>query len=129
MKKLTIACLMAFTMLVSCKKDKDEPKSSDSRNVRYELTGTARGTYDVTYITGAGSGTNEKPTSLPWTKDIVVTVDNLGVGFSAAVLGATPGTTITGKIYVGGVEKKASPPATVQADGTAIIGGLSYVLK
>lgn len=129
MKNLLITCLIAITMLVSCKKDKDEPKNSDSKNVKYELTGTARGSYDVTYMTGSGSATVVQPTALPWTKEIVVTVDNLSVGFSAVVFGATPGTTITGKIYVGGVEKKVSEPATVQADGRAIIGGLNYLLK
>ena len=127
MKKLTIAIITVFTILVSCKKD-DNPISGDSRNIKYEITGNATGTFDATYITGSGSGANEIPTALPWSKEIVIQNGFSQVGINAAVLGATPGKTITAKIFVGGVEKK-SETATVQSNGTAIISGLSYTLK
>ena len=127
MKKLTIAIITVFTILVSCKKD-DKPISGDSRNIKYEITGNATGTFDATYITGSGSATNEIPTALPWSKEIVIQNGFSQVGINAAVLGATPGKTITAKIFVGGVEKK-SETATVQSNGTAIISGLSYTLK
>jgi GMP synthase-like glutamine amidotransferase len=119
---------MVLGEAISCSKDKDSPKPTDSRNVKYEITGNATGTFDATYITGSGTGANEIPTSLPWSKEIVVQAGVTTVSINAAVIGATLGKTITAKIYVGGVEKK-SQPATVQSNGTAIIAGLSYTLK
>lgn len=127
---LSLLLIMGITLLTSCGKDDDNNNDAkDSRNVRYELTGTARGNFDITLISGDGSGTIEKPTTLPWTKEIVAAAGTQAVGFTAAVVGATPGTTITARIFVGGVEKKVSQPATVQSDGIAIIGGFNYVLK
>lgn len=123
----------ALTILVvifasSCSKDDDNTSTADSRNVKYEITGNAIGTYDATYITGSGSGANEIPASLPWSKEIVVQNSLIPVSFSSAVIGATPGKTITAKIYVGGVVKKEQT-ATVQSDGRAIIAGLTYTLN
>nr|WP_294897571.1 MmpS family transport accessory protein [uncultured Pedobacter sp.] len=128
MKKLTIAIIAVFTILVSCSKNDDNPTPADSRNIKYEITGNATGTFDVTYTTGSGSGTNEAPTSLPWSKEIVLQNDVNSVVINSAVIGATPGKIITTKIYVGGVERK-SETATVQSNGTAIIAGLSYTIK
>ena len=128
MKKLTLTIITVFTILVSCNKDDDNPITADSRKIKYEITGNATGTFDATYITGSGSGTNEVPTALPWSKEIVLQSGFNSVLINSAVTGATPGKTITTKIYVGGVEKK-SETATVQSNGTAIIAGLSYTLK
>ncbi len=126
--KLALFSSIAFSLLISCGKDKDEPTPSDSRTVKYEITGNATGTFDATYITGSGAGANEIPTSLPWSKEVVMQTGISGVLFNCAVIGATPGKTITSKINVGGVVKKEQT-ATVQSDGTAIIAGLSYTLK
>ena len=127
MKKLTIAIITVFTILVSCSKD-DNPISGDSRKIKYEITGNATGTFDATYITGSGSATSEAPTALPWSKEIVLQAGITTVLINSAVTGAIPGKTITTKIYVGGVEKK-SETSTVQSNGTAIIAGLTYTLK
>lgn len=128
MKKLTLLIITVVTILVSCSKDNDSPVSADSRNIKYEITGNATGTFDATYITGSGSGANETPTALPWSKEIVLQSGITTVTINSAVIGATPGKTITTKIYVGGVVKN-SETATVQANGTAIIAGLRYTLK
>ncbi len=131
MKKMnglkTVLTILVITFATSCTKD-DDKTSADSRNVKYEITGNATGTFDATYITGSGSGANEIPASLPWSKEIVVQNSVTTVTFNSAVIGATPGKTITSRIYVGGVVKKEET-ATVQSNGTAIIAALSYTLK
>lgn len=124
----TILLIVVLGLAISCSKDKKSPTPADSRNVKYEITGNATGTFDATYITGSGSGSNVRPTSLPWSKEIVVQAGVGGVSISSAVTGATPGKTITAKIYVGGVVKKEQTE-TVQANGVAIIGSLNYILK
>lgn len=123
----TALTILVITFASSCSKD-DDKTTADSRNVKYEITGNATGTFDATYITGSGSGANETPASLPWSKEIVAQNSVTTVSFNSAVIGATPGKTITAKIYVGGVVKKEQT-ATVQSNGTAIIAALSYTLK
>lgn len=121
---------MALGLTLSCKKDKETPAPgvADSRNVKYELTGNATGTFDATYITGSGTGANTVPTALPWSKEVVFQAGVVSVVFSSAVTEATPGKTITAKIYVGGVVKKEQS-ATVDVNGRVIIAGLAYMLK
>lgn len=126
--KLALFSMIGLSVLTACSKDDDDNKTSDSRNVKYEITGNATGTFDATYISASGAGANVTPTSIPWSKEIVVQAGVASVGLSSAVIGATPGKTIISKIYVGGVEKK-SETATVQSDGRAIIAGLSYTFK
>jgi len=132
MKKMnglkTVLTILVITFATSCSKDDDNNSTADSRNVKYEITGNATGTFDATYITASGSGANETPASLPWSKEIVVQNSVTTVSFNAAVIGATPGKTITAKIYVGGIVKKEQT-ATVQSNGTAIIAALTYTLK
>ncbi len=123
----TAAVIFILTLTISCK-NKDTPNPTDSRNVKYEITGNATGTFDVAYITGSGTASGTVPTSLPWTKEIVAQADVSGVLINTSVFGATPGQTITAKIYVGGVEKK-SQTETVGTNGQAIIAGLAYTFK
>lgn len=127
--KASLFMIITASALMSCSKnDDDNNKPSDSRTVKYEITGNATGTFDVTYISASGAGANEAPTSLPWSKEVVVQNGVAGIIINSAVMGATPGKIITTKIYVGGVEKK-SESATVQSNGTAVIAGLSYTFK
>jgi hypothetical protein len=119
---------VALTILVAPSCKKDPAPAADSRNVKYEITGNATGTFDVQYITGSNSGANATPTSLPWTKEIVAQAGVFAATMNASVFGAAPGTTITAKIYVGGVVKKEQTE-TVQANGVAIIASLQYVLN
>ena len=132
MNSLKTALLLSiFTLTMSCSKDDTgtpTPTPTDSRNVKYEVSGTATGTFDVTYITGSSSGSNAVPTSLPWTKEIVAPNGIFSPTINASVFGATPGKTLTAKIYVGGVVKKEQTEI-VQSNGMAIIAGLQYILK
>ncbi len=126
----TLITISVLALTISCKKDAPAPTpiTGDSRNVKYEITGNAVGTFDSTYITGSNTGATATPTSLPWVKEIVAQADVSGVLMNASVFGVTTGKTITAKIYVGGVEKK-SQTETVGVNGTAIIGGLAYTFK
>lgn len=126
--KASLFMMITASALMSCSKNDDDTKPSDSRTVKYEITGNATGTFDATYISASGAGANEAPTSIPWSKEVVIQNGVTGVIINSAVIGATPGKTITTKIYVGGVEKK-SETATVQSNGTAVIAGLSYTFK
>lgn len=123
-----VVFLLSF--LSSCGDDDNgtTTPTSDSREVKYEVTGNAVGTYDVIYITGSNTGASAIPTSLPWTKDIVAQPGSFAATMNASVSGATPGQTLTARIYVGGVVKKEQTE-TVQSNGIAIIGSLQYVLQ
>lgn len=124
--------LFLTTLVLSCSKSDDNPitpaPATDSREVRYEVTGNATGIFEIIYITGSNTGAAAIPTSLPWTKDIVAQPGPFAATINATVSGATPGKTITARIYVGGVLKKEQTE-TVLANGAAIIGSLQYVLK
>lgn len=126
--KTGLFMMITASTLMSCGKDDDDNKPADSRTVKYEITGNATGTFDATYTAASGAGANEAPTSIPWSKEVVIQNGVDGVIISSAVIGATPGKTITTKIYVGGVVK-VSETATVQPNGTAVIAGLRYTLK
>ena len=127
LKKLLF--IITLLMIASCNNDDDNNStSSDSREVKYEVTGNAIGTYDVVYITGSNTGSSAIPTSLPWTKDIVAQDGPFAATMTASVSGATPGQTITARIYVGGKVKKEQTE-TVQSNGLAIIASLQYLLK
>lgn len=127
----SVLFLFATLTITSCSNNDDNSNSPTpeptSRNVKYEITGNATGTFDATYSTG-GQAANETPTSIPWSKELVFPVGFNTTSISSAVIGATPGQTITTKIYVGGVVKKQQS-ATVQANGTAIIPSLTYVIN
>lgn len=126
----SLITVLILTVTTACSDDDKDTNNSvpDSRNVKYEITGNATGTFDATYITGSNTGANAIPTSLPWTKEIVAQAGNYVAQLNCSVTGATPGKTITAKIYVGGVLKKEQTE-TVQANGIAIIVGLQYALK
>lgn len=126
----TVASILILAVTTSCSKSKDapSPNTPDSRTVKYEITGNATGTFDVSYITGSGTATVDGPTTLPWSKDIVAQTGVNNMLLNVGLSGATPGKTITSKIYVGGVVKKEQS-ATVQANGQAIIFGLAYTIK
>lgn len=116
---------------VSCKKSDSTTTSSptptpstptQSRTVKYELTGTYSGTLLVGYTNQDGANQIVDKVKLPWTIEVTVK----GSGFAAVAFTAgsevggygKAGETITGKLYVGGVEKKS---ATVNSTSTGYI--------
>ncbi|WP_316767707.1 hypothetical protein [Pedobacter frigiditerrae] len=76
MKNLkTIAFIAALTILLSCKKDKEDKPTAPSRTLRYEVSGNFTGTFIVSYTTASGGTANDQVT-LPWTKEITY-ADNI----------------------------------------------------
>lgn len=126
---LTLFISFCFLSLTSCSSDSDGGSGTPtpvSREVKYEVTGNAVGNFQVTYFTATGSATNESFTSIPWSKEVTVQNDVAAIAFNASVSGATPGQTLTAKIYVGGVVKREGT-SVVQNNGIAVIAVPTYV--
>lgn len=130
-KLLVFSLFLSFGLfsLSSCSSDSDGGSGNPtpvSRDVKYEVTGNATGNFQVTYFTATGSATNESFTSIPWSKQLTIQNNVPAITFNASVNGATPGQTITAKIYVGGVVKREGT-SIVQSNGIAVIVLQSYV--
>lgn len=125
-----VTIFLILVIIASCNEENHNPSPlpADSRNIKYEITGNATGTFDTTIIAASGSGLNETPKSLPWSKEIIAQAGVNILSFNAIVIGATPGKTITAKLFVGGVVKNEQTEI-VKSDGMAIIAGLIYVLR
>ncbi len=130
-KKLLPALFLTATVcgFVSCKKSDNTttytPTPStptQSRTVKYELTGTYSGTLLVGYTNQDGTNQLVDKVKLPWTIEVTVK----GSGFTPVALTAVSevggygkgGETLTGKLYVGSVEKKS---ATVNSTSSGYI--------
>lgn len=120
--------IFSIFSLSSCSSDSNGGSSNPpvSREVKYEVTGNAAGNFQVTYFTATGSATNESFTSIPWSKEVTMQNDVAAIAFNASVSGATPGQTITAKIYVGGVVKREGT-SVVQNNGIAVVAVPTYV--
>ncbi len=117
--------LMAFflTLLISCSKDDNNDNGgNNSRQVKYELTGTYSGTLLIVYINEDGVNQLADNVSLPWSKEVTIKGNNattLILNANSEVGGfGQANQTITGKILVGGVEKKT---ATTNSTSTGYI--------
>jgi hypothetical protein len=129
--KLILGCVISSSLLVSCSKKNETPNPSpaDSRNVKYEITGNAIGGLDLIYTIANGNGGTGAPSAnLPFVKEVVIEPGVTSVSFYCALLGDTPGKTITAKIYVGGVLKKEGTAIT-DANGDAVIPKMTYTFK
>lgn len=131
--KILFYCLFlsfGFFATTSCSSDNDSgtnpPPAGGSRDVKYEVTGNATGSFNTTYFTESGAGTFEMFSSLPWSKEMTMQPSVSAIGFNVTVSGATPGQTITAKIYVGGVVKREGT-ATVATNGGTYVSLPSYV--
>lgn len=134
---LTFAALLLLTAFLtsSCGGgDNDNtptPSPSGSRVVLYTLTGTYSAPLTIIYTNEDGGRQVVDKVALPWSKE--VTVKGIGVvsislgGGSEAGNYGQPGETLTGKIMVGGIEKK-SITATAISTGRIELGGLGHVL-
>lgn len=91
MKKLIIATLTVFTILVSCKKDSDEKPNNTSRTIKYEVTGNFTGTLTASYTTASGGTANDQIT-LPYNKEI-----NYASNVTAAIIALSGGGGIAGQ--------------------------------
>jgi len=132
MKKIlpVLILIASFSGFVSCKKSDNTTSTptptpstpTQSRTVKYELTGSYTGTLIVGYTNQDGTNQLVDKLKLPWTIEVTVK----GSGFTPVALTAgsevggygKAGETLTGKLYVGGVEKKS---ATVNSTSTGYI--------
>ncbi len=122
MKKLTIAIITVFTILVSCKKDSDNKPDSSSRTLRYEVTGNLTGKFTAAYHTESGGLTNVEVTSLPWSIEI-----NYAANVSAASIVITgtgiPGQKVTLVIKRGGTRIGTPIEQSVNSSNVFSIAG------
>ncbi|MGV3695800.1 MmpS family transport accessory protein [Flavobacterium sp.] len=128
-KFLVFSLFLSFGLLASCSSDGGSGNPpADSRQVKYEVTATTGGSFNVIYFTATGSATPENFTAVPWTKEVTMQSNVQAVTFNASVANATPGQTITSKVYVGGVVKRQGT-STVQANGTAFVALQPYTFQ
>ena len=122
-----IAASVMLLLAVSCKKENGSGNST-SRNIKYELTGTAAGKLNVVYYDAQGTATTVTNVMLPWSKEITVASGVAYAGVTATAVvngGSTAGQTVSAKLYAGGVVKK-SQAATVDNNGYFTIGPLMF---
>lgn len=133
---LTLVALLFLTafLTASCGGDDDStptPTPSGSRVVLYTLTGTYSAPLTIVYTNEDGGRQIVDKVTLPWSKEVTVK----GTGVVSISLGGgsetgnygQPGETLTGKIGVGGVEKKSITVSAIST-GRIELGGLAHVL-
>lgn len=126
LKKVSLFPLIVILFLASCKKDKDSSGSTNSRIVKYEITGNFTGKLTIIYNDNVNGNTFVTNASLPWTKEITYPNNVAGIGISAqASTSGTPGQTATMKIYSGGNVVKTSS-ATAGSLGELSLPPISY---
>lgn len=120
--------LLSIVGLTACTKSSSNAPgpSGNSRQVTYELTGTATGNISAIYFGASGSALSESAITLPWSKSVVINDNVAAITFSTAVSNASPSQTITAKIIVGGVVK-LQETATVGSNGNTSIAMPSYI--
>ena len=109
----TLLMTLFLTLLISCSKDDDKDNGeNNSRKVKYELTGTYSGTLLIVYINEDGVNQLADNVSLPWSKEVTIkgnSATTLILNANSEVGGfGQANQTITGKILVGGVQKKTA---------------------
>ncbi len=112
--KLSIFTIL-FSFFISCSDDKDTSSGTNpianSREVKYEITGTYSGHLDVVYSDENGNNKSDVITSLPWTKTVIYpsSLAAVAIGASSVIAGSgVVGQTGSMKIYVGNVIKRTS---------------------
>jgi hypothetical protein len=120
LKKTILLSLMVILFLASCKKDNNSSGGTNSRAVKYEITGNFAGKLTVVYSDNVSGNTLVSDVVLPWSKEINYNSNVMGIGISgqASVVGVS-GQTATLKIYSSG---------TVVKSGTATAGSLGELV-
>jgi hypothetical protein len=129
MKKQTIFILLLFAATIffqSC--DSDDNSSTDSRDVKYEMTGNFSGKFTAAATTNNGTAEAIEINKLPWKLEFKAkeTVKSLVV--TATGTGGTAGQTATLKVFVGDKEVSTST-ATALSSGIITINSTLYTFK
>mgnify|MGYP003574868168 CR=1 FL=1 len=111
MKKWSILLLTLCIAFFSCKKDK-----TNSRTLRYELSGTYSGTLFVSYTTASG-GTANDPVTTTWNKEITYASNVTSAIIAISGNGGVPGQKVTVVVKRDG-RQLSSTVATADASGS-----------
>ncbi|WP_445455928.1 MmpS family transport accessory protein [Flavobacterium sp. HNIBRBA15423] len=132
--KKTIPLLIICLLFASCSSDdsKKDDLTSNSKDVKYELTGNYSGTLLIVYTNSDGANQIEDNVSLPWSKEITINkTEAVAIGLTAgSEVGGSglSGQTLTGKIFIGN-ELKKSATVNTTSSGYINLSGLTYVLQ
>ncbi|RZM29246.1 MAG: hypothetical protein EOO88_05715 [Pedobacter sp.] len=118
MTKAVIACLMAFTMLASCKKDEDKKPNNTSRTLRYEVSGNFTGTIYTSYTNSSGGTNANEVITLPWIKEITFSNNITAAVIGFVGTGGTAGQKVTLVIKRGGTQVGAPLEIVAEATGS-----------
>ena len=122
--------IVMLTLLYSCSSGSDDNPSANSRVVKYELTGTYSAPLQVIYTNEDGVTQSIDDVTLPWSKEVTVKAGVVTVGLSSSfqtVDATMAGRTLTGKIFVGGLEKKSSS-VIANSSGAIVLSALVHAL-
>ncbi len=127
MNKIILILLPALLFISSCKKENGNPGGTNSRVVKYEITGNFTGKLTVIYNDNVTGNTVINNAALPFLKDITypANVSGIGIGAQASVTGVA-GQTATMKIYSGGTVVK-TVSATAGSLGELVLPAISYI--
>jgi Mycobacterium membrane protein len=120
LNKMALPYLLAILLLVSCKKDNTSSGGTNTRVVKYEVTGTFTGKLNIVYLDNVSGNTLVSDVSLPWLKELTYGTNVSGIGISgqATAVGVAGQNAIL-KIYSGG---------TVVKSGTVTAGNLGELI-
>jgi hypothetical protein len=129
-----IVKLLAILMLItffSCSKDNATTSNptSNSRQVKYEITGNYTGYINIIYNDNVNGNTSVTVSTLPWTKEINYASNVQGIGIGGSTDIAHPGgagQSVTVKIYSGDTLLKTTT-AVADANGLVNIPTIAYV--
>lgn len=124
--RLIVLALFSSLSLFSCKKEKE---ASQSRVVKYEVSGNYTGKLNVVYTNASGNAETATAVTLPWSKELTLQNSVQAIAFtsnttSTSTLGVA-GQTATAKIRVGGNEK-ATQSKTADTNGHIQFGSLTF---
>ncbi len=119
--------LAGFISLAACKKNSDGPGNTDTRIVKYEITGNFSGKLTIVYNDNVNGNTVLNNISLPWTKELTYTQNVAAIGIQAQAASAgMPGQTATMKIYAAGKPVKSSA-AVAGALGEMVLPAIAHL--
>ena len=125
-----IFALLIFTIATSCSSGSDDNPNTNSRIVKYVLTGTYSAPLQVIYTNEDGVPQSIDDVTLPWSKEVTVKAGVTTVGLTSSfqtVDVSMAGRTLTGKIFVGGVEKQ-SASVVANSSGSIDLSPLVHAL-
>ncbi|MBZ4037242.1 hypothetical protein K6T82_20950 [Flavobacterium sp. 17A] len=125
LKQIMLMLTLVFTF-ASCSSDDDDKGATNSRAVKYEVTGNFSGQMDAVYMESGDSGQSVDITKLPWTKEFTAASGTTGAAVQVSGHGGVVDQTLTVKIYIGGKLEKETT-AKAKSDGTIVAIPGTYI--